>query len=130
MGTSAVPVAMAASAEEVHNRTVDQPESSRVLIEDQRGNGGFLRVTWHPDRKVLLVSHWRNDLCTATTIVGISDIPKLVSLLAAALADAATRHIAQSPSAERPAAGQVARVAGAWDTARRVLRRVLHPNAA
>jgi hypothetical protein len=110
---------------------VEKADFSRVLIHDQRRSGGFLRATWHPERKMLVISHWRNDICIASTAVGISDIPKLVSLLVAALADAATRQDGQPPLPHRSTAGQVpSRMGNAWVGVRRVLRRVLHLEAA
>ena len=59
---------------------------SRVLIEDVRANGAFLRVTFHDDAQILVVSHWQEGLCVATTRVPVSAAPSLVALLGDALA--------------------------------------------
>ncbi len=66
-------------------------DQSRMLIADQRGNGSYLRASWHADRRVVVISHWRGDVCTATTAVGVADLPRLISLLVSALADRARR---------------------------------------
>ena len=33
---------------------------------DARGDGRYLRVTWHPGPQMFVLSVWRDDVCTAT----------------------------------------------------------------
>ena len=59
----------------------------RVLIEDVRGNDGFLRVTLHEDTGVIVFSHWVGDTCVAATRVPVSAAPELIELLAGGAVD-------------------------------------------
>ena len=52
---------------------------------DERGNG--LRVTWHPERDLVVLSVWQDDSCVGTFRMPVRDIPRLSGLLAAALGD-------------------------------------------
>ncbi len=77
----------------------------RVNIPDVRGSGGSLRITWHPDKRTVVVSHWRGSVCVASTPVEVSELPGLIGILAEALGEAAT--MSDVPSPERPAAPSV-----------------------
>ena len=61
-----------------------------MLIEDQRHRGGYLRATWHPEQRAVVISHWHDDICTASTTLSVGDLSKLISLLVSALTDAAS----------------------------------------
>jgi hypothetical protein len=52
---------------------------------DERGTG--LRVTWHPERDLVVLSVWQGDGCVGTFRLPVQDIPRLSGLLAAALGD-------------------------------------------
>jgi hypothetical protein len=60
----------------------------RVLIADVRGDGTYIRVTWHSERSTFVLSHWDNDGCIAATRVSVEDVPQLIGLLTNGLADA------------------------------------------
>lgn len=62
-----------------------------VEIADRRGNGGHLRVSWHPEKRVVNVSQWRGGICVSTTPVELTEVPALVNLLVGALEEAARR---------------------------------------
>jgi hypothetical protein len=57
----------------------------RDLFLDERGTG--LRVTWHPERDLVVLSVWQGDSCVGTFRMPVQDIPRLSGLLAAALGD-------------------------------------------
>jgi hypothetical protein len=63
--------------------------STRVFVPDVRDDLRYLRVTWHADRRLLVLSHWRDDVCLASTPIELSEISKLIGLLVSALEDAA-----------------------------------------
>lgn len=65
-------------------------EAQLVEVADPRYSNGHLRLSWHPVRQTLVVSHWRDGVCVATTPVALPDIPALIGLLVSALQDAAT----------------------------------------
>ncbi|HET9060888.1 MAG TPA: hypothetical protein VFN61_13285 [Acidimicrobiales bacterium] len=68
----------------------DKP-NGRVFLRDARGQGRYMRVTWHPDSATVVFSHWQGDVCMASTRVPIVPASRLVRLLVSALADVATR---------------------------------------
>ena len=65
------------------------PATRRVFIEDVRGNNAYLRATWHPDTRVVVVSHWVGEVCTASTPISVNEAGKLINLLVTALEGAA-----------------------------------------
>ena len=52
---------------------------------DERGTG--LRVTWHPERDLVVLSVWQGDRCIGTFRMLVQDVPRLSGLLATALGD-------------------------------------------
>jgi hypothetical protein len=59
--------------------------SRRDMFLDERGAG--LRVTWHPERDLVVLSVWQGDRCVGTFRMLVQDVPRLSGLLAAALGD-------------------------------------------
>jgi hypothetical protein len=71
-----------------HPRPVENTRalsSRRDLFLDERGTG--LRVTWHPERDLVVLSVWQDNSCVGTFRMPVQDIPRLSGLLAAALGD-------------------------------------------
>jgi hypothetical protein len=64
--------------------------SFRAFLLDARGDGQYLRATWHPNGRLFVLSHWQDDVCVAATRIDVAEAGELISLLAAGLADAAT----------------------------------------
>jgi hypothetical protein len=60
----------------------------RLSIPDARGHGATLRVTKHPEQRKVVLSHWREGVCVASTPVDVSEVPALIGVLADALGDA------------------------------------------
>ena len=63
---------------------------------DQRGAG--LRVTWHPEQDLVVLSLWHDDSCVGTFRMPVQDLPRLSGLLAAALGD----HLAPATGSAPP----------------------------
>lgn len=61
----------------------------RVVVEDIRRDDTFMRVTWHPESNVFVVSHWRGEVCVAATRIPPDAAPDLVNLLVKGLAESA-----------------------------------------
>jgi hypothetical protein len=62
------------------------PQSARRdVFLDERGAG--LRVSWHPERDLVVLSVWQGDRCVGTFRMPVRDVPRLSGLLAAALGD-------------------------------------------
>jgi hypothetical protein len=79
---------------------------------DERGTG--LRVTWHPERDLVVLSVWQGDRCVGTFRMPVQDIPRLSGLLAAALGDWVDQA-GGPPGPETPGWGS--RITGEWDIA-------------
>jgi hypothetical protein len=60
----------------------------RIGISDARDNGASLRVTRHPRQRKVVLSHWRDGVCVASTPIDIEEIPGLIGVLVGALGDA------------------------------------------
>ncbi|HTW10881.1 MAG TPA: hypothetical protein VME46_25500 [Acidimicrobiales bacterium] len=82
--------------------SVVEREASLLVLRDQRGEHRYLRATWHGDTKSVVLSHWADGVCTATTRLALADLPKLTGFLVAALHSAA----AAPPSRAREAAAR------------------------
>jgi hypothetical protein len=59
----------------------------RGVVLDERGEGRALRVTWHHEASVVVVSVWREDRCAGTVRVAAEDVPALVAMLTEGLAE-------------------------------------------
>jgi hypothetical protein len=62
----------------------------RDIVLDERGDGRALRVTWHHDAGIAVVSVWRQDTCAGTVRVAAEDVPGLIAVLTEGLAEGYT----------------------------------------
>jgi hypothetical protein len=69
-----------------------------VFVEDVRGNGQFLRVTWHGDKQQFVVSNWEDSVCVGATRVPVAGAADLVGVLVEGIADAAARPPVAPPA--------------------------------
>ena len=90
------------------------PTRRRLFVEDARGNGLYLRTTWHPEAGQFVISTWDDEVCTGAVRVPAATAAPLIGLLADGLADAT----AAQPRAEPPS-----RRGGALDRLRTWFRR-------
>ena len=74
------------------------PVRGEVVV-DARGGDRALRVSWHPEHGVVVLSVWRGNTCVGTVQVETAEVPHLVDVLVRGLAAGV------DPPAERPAAG-------------------------
>ena len=77
---------------------------NRLHIPDARGQGASLRVTRHHDEGKVVLSHWRDGVCVASTPIELSEVSALIGVLADALGDAigATAKAPPASQRERP----------------------------
>jgi hypothetical protein len=61
-----------------------RPVAGAVLA-DARGDSRALRVTWHDEAGVVVLSVWRDNLCTASVRLAPDEAAELVGVLAAGL---------------------------------------------
>jgi hypothetical protein len=92
---------------------------SRTYVRSARSDGQYLRVTWHPETTTIVLSHWDDRVCVASTPVALADAPVLINLLVAALAEAAADRPAEVMPPQRPR-GVVGRT---WSRGRDRMRR-------
>lgn len=59
-----------------------------LSIPDSRGRGATLRVTRHPEQNKVVLSHWRDGVCVASTPIDLTEVSALIGVLADALGDA------------------------------------------
>jgi len=55
-----------------------------------------MRVSWHRDERLVVLSLWQGGACTGTFRMPVEDAARLIGVLAADLADAVTPPVAAS----------------------------------
>lgn len=65
-------------------RLLALPAHGEVFL-DARGAARVLRLTWHHEDEVVVLSLWRESTCTGTFRLGADDVPALVDSLVAGL---------------------------------------------
>ncbi len=68
------------------------PDRAGTWFADERGIERRLKVSWHPERRILVLSVWQGDTCTTTFRLPVADVPRLVASLVEALGQAASSH--------------------------------------
>jgi hypothetical protein len=82
------------------------PATGEVFL-DPRGSGRALRVSWHGEADVVVLSLWSSGTCTGTFRLPVEDVPDLID----ALRDGLVRSFDAHRSALAQGAG-TARAAG------------------
>jgi len=67
-------------------RVVALPARGDVFL-DARDEGRALRLSWHHEGEVVVLSLWRADTCAATFRLAKDDVPALVAALVAGLSE-------------------------------------------
>jgi len=65
------------------------PTDGDVFL-DARGSERCLRVSWHHDRGLAVVSLWRGDTCVGTLQLTREEVPRVIAALANGLAGPVT----------------------------------------
>ena len=86
----------------------------RVFVQDARGDGSYLRATWHPERRAFVVSTWRGDVCTGAVRVSVGAAAELVHVLIDGLTEAARTSAPPATAAARSTGRDVLARARAW----------------
>ena len=58
---------------------------------DARGDDRALRVSWHSEADLVVISVWRDNVCAASFRLAIEEVPELIELLRTGL-EVAYRH--------------------------------------
>jgi hypothetical protein len=74
----------------------------RLFLADRRGGDRYLRVTWHRDTSMVVLSHWDGEVCLASTPLSLGEASQMIGLLVGALKEAAmaTEQRAAGPGNE------------------------------
>jgi hypothetical protein len=56
------------------------PATGEVFL-DARGSGRALRVSWHAEADVIVLSLWHGDTCTGSFRLPAADVPDLIDAL-------------------------------------------------
>ena len=60
------------------------PATGAIFL-DARGNERALRVSWHYDTDLVVLSLWRDNVCTGSFRLGVDEVPQLIELLRSGL---------------------------------------------
>ncbi|HSU03374.1 MAG TPA: hypothetical protein VLK03_12545 [Nocardioides sp.] len=63
------------------------PRTGSVFL-DPRGEDRSLRVTWHQESQIVVLSLWRDNVCAGTFRLAADEVPDLIALLRAGLDEA------------------------------------------
>jgi hypothetical protein len=61
---------------------------TRTVFLDPRGDDRSLRVTWHHDRQLVVLSLWRDNVCAGTFRLAADEVPDLIAMLRRGLDEA------------------------------------------
>jgi hypothetical protein len=60
------------------------PETGSIFLDARRG-GRALRVSWHHESGLVVLSLWRDNLCAGSFRLAIEEVPALIDMLRAGL---------------------------------------------
>jgi hypothetical protein len=77
------------------------PRVGEVFFDD-RGEDRALRLSWHPDAEVMVLSLWNSGVCSGTFRLAAGDVPAMLETLAHAIEvvpQRGRRHAGEAPVA-------------------------------
>jgi len=60
------------------------PAAGEIFL-DARGGDRALRVSWHHESELVVLSLWRDNVCAGSFRLGVDEVPELIALLRAGL---------------------------------------------
>jgi hypothetical protein len=60
------------------------PETGSIFL-DARGGDRALRVSWHLDKGLVVLSLWRENVCAGSFRMAVDDVPEMIASLRAGL---------------------------------------------
>lgn len=60
------------------------PANGEIFL-DARGDHRALRVSWHYDTDMVILSLWRENVCTGSFRLTVEEVPELIDLLRSGL---------------------------------------------
>ena len=80
------------------------PSRGEVFL-DQRGHARAMRIAWHQESNVVVLSLWQSDHCTGTFRLAVKEVPRLVQAFVDGLGAIATTNTA--PPTGKPQTAQL-----------------------
>ena len=56
------------------------PAAGEIFL-DARGGDRAMRVSWHHESDLVVLSLWRDTLCAGSFRLGVDEVPELIALL-------------------------------------------------
>ena len=56
------------------------PTAGEIFL-DARGGDRALRVSWHHESELVVLSLWRDNVCTGSFRLTVDEVPELITLL-------------------------------------------------
>ena len=63
------------------------PETGQVFL-DARGGDRALRVSWHTESGLVVLSLWHGNVCSGSFRLAVDEVPELIEMLRAGLDEA------------------------------------------
>ena len=60
------------------------PQTGSIFL-DSRGGARALRVSWHHDAGMVVLSLWRDNVCTGSFRLAVDEVPELIAMLRSGL---------------------------------------------
>jgi hypothetical protein len=60
------------------------PKAGEIFL-DARGGDRALRVSWHHESELVVLSLWRDNVCAGSFRLGVNEVPALIELLRSGL---------------------------------------------
>ncbi len=60
------------------------PETGSIFL-DARGGDRALRVSWHHEKGLVVLSLWRENVCAGSFRMDIDDVPEMIATLRAGI---------------------------------------------
>jgi hypothetical protein len=79
----------AAGGESIMATARPLPATGEIFL-DARGGDRALRVSWHYDTDLVVLSLWRENVCTGSFRLTVDEVPELIDLLRSGLDTAYT----------------------------------------
>ena len=77
-------------------------QRTAAVFQDPRGEDRSLRVTWHQESLLVVLSLWRDNVCAGTFRLAADEVPDLIEMLRKGLDesyDAARERVARADEA-------------------------------
>lgn len=62
------------------------PSRGEIFLDARGGSRALLRLSWHDDQGLVVLSLWREDCCAGTFRLPVGAVPQLVEALVSGLA--------------------------------------------